>query len=215
MEENRAVRVLVTGFEPFNGEKTNPSFDALKLVKEPENTKLHILELPVSFEKAPEILIRSIEKLNPDAVICVGQAAGRSAITPEKVGINWRQASIPDNDGKMPLGERIAENSPDAYFSTLPIEEITKQIQKAKIPARISWSAGTYVCNTLMFSLLDFISKLPDDQKTAGGFIHVPYQTEQVLDKSGDVPSLTTEQIARALQAAIETAAKHIQNQSV
>ncbi len=203
--EKRKLRVLMTGFRPFNNEKINPSFEAVKRVAPSEKIELIRMELPVSYEKAPEILRESVRKYRPDAVICVGQAGGRSQITPEKCAINWMEAAIPDEDGVKADGRKISMNGPDGLFSTLPVHQIAADLRKAGIPSAVSFTAGTYVCNALMYSLLNFLNHEPASAKVRAGFIHVPYLTEQVIGKSGNLPSLELSQIVRGLECAINS----------
>ena len=197
------MTVLITGFEPFDGEQVNPSFQAVKQL--PDYIDNHLIikkELPTAFRRSLVILEQLIIDHQPDVVICVGQAGGRFAITPERVAINIDDARIPDNTGAKPEDCPIYPDGPAAYFSSLPCKAIVKNIKKAGIPAAISDTAGTFVCNHVMYGLLHFIAtKSP---MITAGFIHVPYATEQVLDKPA-TPSLTLTQIRDALYVAIET----------
>lgn len=148
-------KLLITGFAPFGGEEINPSWEAVRALPERileyELTKLH---LPVVFGEAAKIAIAEAEKIRADVVLCIGQAGGRAAVTPELVGINLKNATIPDNEGNQPGDEPIAEGGDAAYFSTLPVRKIVDAISAAGIPARLSYSAGAYVCNELLYSLL-------------------------------------------------------------
>lgn len=190
--------VLITGFDPFGGEKINPSYEAVKLLPERVG-KYNIVKtcVPTSFERASETVIKKVLECGADVVICVGQAGGRKGVTPEVIGINLRDARIPDNDGNMPNGVPVRKNCPAAYFSTLPVNEITEAINQAGVPCFKSYSAGAFVCNDLLYSLL---CEFENTEKKIG-FIHVPYLPEQAGDKH---PSLTLEQIVTALTAAIE-----------
>jgi pyroglutamyl-peptidase len=191
-------KLLISGFDPFGGEKINPSFEAVKLlpdtIGEYELTKI---ELPTVFRRAAEIMTAKIEELRPDAVICVGQAGGRSGITPEVIGINLREAKIADNAGNMPQNEAVREGAPDGIFATLPIREMVEAIKAIGLPAALSYSAGAFVCNDLLYSLLHEFKNT--DIKI--GFIHVPFLPEQA--KEG-VPSMELSDITKALLAAIE-----------
>lgn len=191
-------KLLISGFDPFGGEKINPSFEAVKLLRdtigEYELTKI---ELPTVFGRAAEIMTAKIEELRPDAVICVGQAGGRSGITPEVIGINLREAKIADNAGNMPQNEPVREGAPDGIFATLPIREMVEAIKAIGLPAALSYSAGAFVCNDLLYSLLHEFKNT--DIKI--GFIHVPFLPEQA--KEG-VPSMELSAITKALRAAIE-----------
>ena len=191
-------KLLISGFDPFGGEKINPSFEAVKrlpdTIGEYELTKI---ELPTVFGRAAEIMTAKIEELRPDAVICVGQAGGRSGITPEVIGINLREAKIADNAGNMPQNEPVREGAPDGIFATLPIREMVEAIKAIGLPAALSYSAGAFVCNDLLYSLLHEFKNT--DIKI--GFIHVPFLPEQA--KEG-VPSMELSDITKALRAAIE-----------
>lgn len=190
-------KLLITGFEPFGGEKTNPSWEAVRLLPDEINgyglTKLCI---PVVFGKAAKIVIDKAEELRPDVILCIGQAGGRNAITPELVGINLRNASIPDNDGNSPSDEPIYPEGSAAYFSTLPVRRMAEAINSRGITAHISYSAGAYVCNDLLYTLLSHFS----GASTRVAFIHVPYSTEQ-----GKEPSMPLQDIVNGLKIAIES----------
>ena len=190
-------KLLITGFEPFGGEKINPSWDAVSLL--PENINgytLTKLRLPVVFEKSAKILVETAENLCPDVIIAVGQAGGRSAITPEYIGINLRNANVPDNDGNLPKDERIVEGGQDAYFSTIPVRKIAENIKNKGIDAQVSYSAGTFVCNDVLYTLLSHFN----GTNTKVGFIHVPYSTDQGKD-----PSMNMDDIVKGLTIAIES----------
>lgn len=148
-------KLLITGFAPFGGEEINPSWEAVRALPERileyELTKLR---LPVVFGEAAKIAIAEAEKIRADVVLCIGQAGGRAEVCPELVGINLKNATIPDNEGNQPGDEPIAEGGDAAYFSTLPVRKIADAISAAGIPSRLSYSAGAYVCNELLYSLL-------------------------------------------------------------
>ena len=189
-------KLLITGFEAFGGETINPSWEAVARLPETIGEySLTKLRLPVVFGEAARIAISAAEEGNFDAVLCIGQAGGRSAITPELVGINLRHATIPDNNGNQPKDEPIAEGGNAAYFSTLPVREMSEAIKAVGLPSAVSYSAGAYVCNDLLYSLLSHF----DGSGTRAAFIHIPYSTEQ-----GKPPSLELEDIVRGLIAAIE-----------
>ncbi|MBO5981773.1 MAG: pyroglutamyl-peptidase I [Clostridia bacterium] len=190
--------LLITGFDPFGGEKINPSYEAVKLLPERVG-KYNIVKLcvPTSFEKASGTVIAKAEECFAHVIVCVGQAGGRKGVTPEVIGINLRDARIPDNDGAMPRGVPVKEGGPAAYFSTLPVDDIVERVNKAGVPCFKSYSAGAFVCNDLLYSLLHCF----DGTEKKIGFIHVPYLPQQAGDKH---PVLTLEQITTALTAAIE-----------
>ena len=156
---------------------------------------LEKLLIPVVFGEAASNVIAAAEKSSPDAILCIGQAGGRDAVTPELVGINLRHARIPDNGGNKPQDEQIITGGECAYFSTLPVRKIAEAITDAGIPSRVSYSAGAYVCNDVIYTLLAHFS----GTKTRVGFIHVPYSTEQKKE-----PSMDINDIVRALTVAIE-----------
>ena len=188
--------LLITGFEPFGGESINPSWEAVERL--PSNIgdfSLKKLRIPVVFGDAAKIVIGEAEKVKPDAILCIGQAGGRNAITPELVGINLSHASIPDNGGNQPIDVAIIEGGNTAYFSTMPVRKMAEAISALDIPAQLSYSAGAYVCNDLLYTLLYHF----EGSKTKVGFIHIPYCTEQNKE-----PSMDIETIVRGLTAAIE-----------
>lgn len=200
------MKILVTGFDAFNGEKINPASLIIdKLREEVSGHKIEKLLLPTSFYKAGEILEKEIDKLRPDIIISLGQAGGRSEITVERVAINIADASIPDNDGNMPIDEKIKKDGENAYFSTLPIKAIVENLKKEEIPASVSNSAGTYVCNFIMYNDLYYASKY---KNMTAGFIHVPYLPAQVLDKRG-VASMSLENMVRAVETIIKTSVNY------
>ena len=189
-------RLLITGFEPFGGETTNPSWDALANIPDTVGEyQLTRLEIPVIFGKSAEIVIQKAEEISADVVLCIGQAGGRDAITPELVGINLRHGSIPDNDGNQPCDDEIVASGDKAYFTTIPSRRIAEAIAAKGIPARLSYSAGAYVCNDVIYSLLHRFN----GTDTRFGFIHVPYSTDQ-----GKQPSMSLEKITEAILIAIE-----------
>ncbi len=199
------MRVLVTGFEPFGEEKMNPSWEAVKrLPGEIDGSALVKRLLPVSFRGVREILPRLIVETRPDVIVLTGQAGGRPNVTVERVAINVMDSAKPDNDGFKPEDEPVFEGAPAAYFSTLPVKAIVRAMRKAKIPAGVSNTAGTYVCNTAMFTALHTVAVAGMEAKV--GFIHVPFSHEQALDKPR--PSLALETITRAIEIAIRTSLK-------
>ncbi len=201
------MNILITGFTPFGNEKINPSWEAVKLLKERiENTNIYILEVPTEFGRASEIVIKEADRVDADVVISIGQAGGRAAVSVEFIGINYMHSNMADNAGIIPNQKRIKEDGDDGYFSNLPVMEIVNNIKSFGMPAYVSYSAGTYVCNDLLYSLMYDIKKRNLDRKA--GFIHVPYIHEQVLDKCNYTPSISLERIVETLQIAIETIIK-------
>ena len=204
------MKVLVTGFEPFGGEKINPAYEAVKKLNGNINgAEIVKLEVPTIFGKSIERLHEAMEREKPDIVICVGQAGGRYDITIERVAINISDGRIADNEGNQPIDEPIFEDGKTAYFATLPIKAMVKKIREGGIPASVSNSAGTYVCNHIMYGLLYLIDK--EYPNIRGGFIHVPFLPEQVVDK-GNTPSMSLENITTGLALAIEAAVEYRQD---
>ena len=193
-------KILVTGFEPFGGESINPSWEAVKrLPEEIDGYAIEKLELPVEFGRCAQLAEATVLAASPAAVVCVGQAGGRNNVTPERVGINLKDARIPDNGGAQPKEEPIDPNGPDAYFSTLPVSAMVQAMREAGVPAQASLTAGAYVCNDLLYEVLHKLHRRGID--IPAGFVHVPFIPEQVLDKNA--PSLPLEQIITALEAGI------------
>lgn len=189
-------KLLITGFEPFDGQTVNPSWEAVALLPETVGPwKLHKLRIPVEYGEAARLTLEKARELGADAVLSVGQAGGRGAVTPEVIGINLREASIADNAGRLCKGEPIDPEGPDGLFATLPVREMVEAINAGGIPARLSYSAGAYVCNDVLYSLL--LHYRGSDVRA--GFIHVPF-----IPGQGD-PNMTLENIVAALTAAIET----------
>jgi len=191
-------KLLITGFDPFGGEHVNPSWEAVKrLPEEIGRYRLEKMQIPTVFERAAQAVLARAEIVGADAIICVGQAGGRSAVTPEVIGINLREARICDNAGQKPENTPVIEDGPAAYFTTLPVREMVSAIQKAGLPAVLSYSAGTFVCNDVLYTLLHRYH----GTNVPVGFIHVPFLPEQAPE---NVPSLAEAQIIAALEAAIE-----------
>ena len=168
--------------------------------------KLCKLEVPTEFVRSGAVLRDALAAERPDAVLCVGQAGGRAAITPERVAINLMNARIPDNAGFQPVDQPVVPGGPAAYFATLPVRRMAEAIEKAGIPAQISNTAGTYVCNCLLYTLLH--TAAVEYPGMPGGFIHVPYALEQLPGKPEGTPGLALQQITRGLSCAIEAIAE-------
>ena len=189
-------KLLITGFEPFGGEVINPSWEAvMRLESEINGYRLEKLLIPVVFGESAQRVIKAAEEICPDVVLCIGQAGGRDAITPEMVGINLRHGSIPDNSGNQPNDEPIIEGGETAYFTTLPVRKMVEAIKAVGLPSRVSYSAGAYVCNDVIYTLLAHFS----GTDTGVGFIHIPYCTEQNKE-----PSMELSDVIKGLTAAIE-----------
>ena len=192
-------RLLITGFAPFGGDKVNPSWQAVSALPETVGQwELVKKELPVTFRGAPKALFEAMDDCEPDAVLMIGVAASRGMVTPERQGFNEIVARIPDNEGNRPQNEQVVPGGPEVLYSTLPVEDMTEAISALGIPARLSDSAGRYVCNTLLYAALYRVEQADDPIPAA--FIHVPATPEMGLD----VPTLTLDKIVTALTAAIE-----------
>lgn len=197
------MKILVTGFDPFGGEKVNPAYEAVKRL--PDNiggAEIIKMEIPTVFSGSSEAVEEGISKYQPDVVLCVGQAGGRAGITVEKVGINLAEARIPDNHGEQPMDKPLREDGETAYFATVPVKAMVKNVRVHGIPCHISYTAGTYVCNCILYNVLYLASKKYFGIR--GGFIHVPYASEQAVDKPDGTPSMSLETIAKALKYAIQ-----------
>ncbi|MGX7075108.1 pyroglutamyl-peptidase I [Globicatella sanguinis] len=200
-------KILVTGFDPFGGEQINPALEAIKRLPMLINdTQIVTYEIPTVFHKSGRLLQDYLLKEQPDAVLLVGQAGGRSAISLERVAINMDDARIPDNEGNQPIDEVINPQGSPAYFSTLPIKRIVQALKQHQIPAIVSNSAGTFVCNHLMYYLLDTLAS--QKANVIGGFMHIPYLPSQVVDQPNQ-PSMSLEQIVKAIEITLATIIKN------
>ena len=203
------MKIIVTGFDPFGGEKINPSIECVKALPEVEGVELIRLELPTVFKESAKRLNEVINEVKPDAVLSVGQAGGRPGITMERIAINVDDARIPDNISQQPIDETIQTKGAAAYFSTLPIKRIVKAIREAGISAEVSNSAGTFVCNHIMYQALFAAEKAEKPFKA--GFMHIPFIPEQTTDK----PSLPLEESTKALLIAIETIRDYLNDEDI
>lgn len=201
------MKVLITGFDPFGGESINPALEAVKMLKdEIAGAEIVKLQIPVVAGKSIEKIHEKMKEVNPDIVISIGQAGGRFGVTPERVAINITDARIPDNEGNQPIDEPIFTDGDTAYFSNLPVKAMVQAIKDAGYPSSLSNTAGTYICNHVMYGILYYIQK--EFPGVRGGFIHVPYAASQVVDKP-NTPSMAIADITAALEAAIEAAVVH------
>ena len=203
------MKIIVTGFDPFGGEKINPSIECVKALPDIEGVELIRLELPTVFKESAKRLNEVINDVKPDAVLSVGQAGGRAGITMERIAINVDDARIPDNISQQPIDEVIQLDGEAAYFTTLPIKRIVKAIREAGISAEVSNSAGTFVCNHIMYQALFAATKA--DKPFKAGFMHIPFIPEQTTDK----PSLPLEESTKALQIAIETIRDYLNDEDI
>ena len=198
------MKVLVTGFDPFGGEPINPAWEAVKAMKDTiAGAEIVKMQIPTVVGKSIEKIHQKMKELQPDLVISVGQAGGRFGVTPERVAINVTDARIPDNEGNQPIDEPIFPDGPAAYFSNLPVKAMVQAIKDAGYPSVLSNSAGTYICNHVMYGILYYIEK--EFPNVRGGFIHVPYAPSQVVNKPS-TPSMALADITASLEAAVVAA---------
>ncbi|HEL9641952.1 TPA: pyroglutamyl-peptidase I [Streptococcus suis] len=195
------MKIIVTGFDPFGGEPINPALETIKsLPKTIAGAEIIIVEIPTVFDKAADVLEEKMTEHLPDAVLCIGQAGGRVDLTPERIAINQDDARIPDNEGQQPIDRTIRADGQPAYFSTLPIKAMVEAIHRIGLPASVSNTAGTFVCNHLMYQALYLAEK--QFPKTKAGFLHIPFLPEQVVDKPG-LASMSLNDIVRGVEVAI------------
>jgi len=194
--------VLLTGFEPFGGETTNPSWSTVQEVARtwsgPENVVA--VELPVDFAAVDRALLDALERVRPDLVICVGQAGGTATLAVERIAINVDDARIPDNHGSQPIDESIVADGPAAYFSTLPIKAAVAELDRLGVAAVVSQTAGTYTCNHVFYRLMHTL----EGTDVRGGFVHVPFAPEQTVGTT--TASMPIETMVRGLTAILATA---------
>ena len=191
--------IVVTGFEPFGGERINPSWEAV--CRLPDRIGEHRLvrcQLPVVYETCADRLLEVVRLENPKAVICIGQAGGRVGITPEWVALNRMHAKAPDNAGKVAAHQPIHVGGENAYFSTLPVAEMVERLHAEGIPASASYHAGTYVCNALFYRLMDYLRM--SCRNIPAGFIHVPYACEQICGEDKNAASLPLPVLIRGIE---------------
>lgn len=195
------MKLLITGFDPFGGEQTNPAIEAVKrLPAVIAGATVVPLEIPTVFGTCAEVVRQAIITEQPDVVLSVGQAGGRSALTPELIAINLDDGRIPDNAGFQPVDQPIQPNGPAAYFTQLPVKAMARAIRQAGLPSHVSTTAGTYVCNHIMYQVQHL--RATEFPQLQAGFIHIPFLPEQVVQRSG-VPSLSLTDDVRGLMAAI------------
>ena len=201
------MKILITGFDPFGGEPVNPALEAVKLMKdEIAGAKIIKLEIPTVFRKSVEKIHEMMKAEQPDVVLSIGQAGGRFGVTPERVAINVDDARIKDNEGNQPVDTPIFTEGEAAYFSNLPVKAMVEAIKNKGLPSTLSNSAGTFVCNHVMYGVLYYIHK--EFPNVRGGFIHVPFITDQVVTKP-NVASMALADITEALEAAVEAIVKN------
>jgi len=201
------MKILVTGFDPFGGEPINPAIESVK--KLPDNiagAEIIKLEIPTVRKKSLEKIEKAINEHNPDVILSIGQAGGRFDISIERVGINLDDFRIPDNEGNQIIDEPIFPDGENSYFVKLPVKAMVQNVQKNNIPASVSYTAGTFVCNHVLYGVLYLIEKKYKGKKS--GFIHIPFLPQQVVDKR-NMPSMELNTIVKGLTAAIEAIVKN------
>ena len=195
------MKLLLTAFEPFGGDTVNPAQEAVAQVADRiGDAEIVKLSVPVVFGKSVAVVREAMAREQPDVVLCIGQAGGRFGLTPERVAINIDDARIPDNEGNQPLDQPIFADGDPAYFTGLPVKAMVVAIREAGVPASLSYTAGTYVCNHLMYGVLYHIAKEWPAMK--GGFMHVPFLHEQIMARP-NTPSLSKADIVKGIEAAI------------
>ena len=199
------MKILLTAFDPFGDQAINPALEAVKLVKAPQGVILHKLEVPTVFGLSIDTVATAMELEQPDVVLCIGQAGGRSAVTPERVAINIMDAMSPDNRGFSPKDQPVILGGENALFSTVPVKALVSAIQAAGVPGQLSNTAGTFVCNQLLYGVLHLCKhRYPG---TRAGFIHLPFLPQQAEGKP-NMPSLPLSQMVAALEACLSVFAE-------
>lgn len=201
------MKILLTAFDPFGEDKVNPALEAVKIVDTSKiDAEVIKLEVPTVFHKSIEKVQAAMRQHKPDVVLCIGQAGGRFALTPERVAINLDDARIKDNEGNQPVDVAIFPDGAPAYFSNLPIKAMVEYIKEAGLPASVSNTAGTFVCNHLMYGVLYTIAK--EFPEARGGFMHVPFIPEQVVARN-NTPAMALTDIAKGIEAGLKAIVDH------
>lgn len=199
------TRILLTAFEPFNGETVNPSQKVVRCLARMafDGLQVETCELPVDRFRAIELALAQIRRSQPDVVIMLGEAGGRSCITPERIAVNMDDFRIPDNAGRQPKRDPIVNDGPAEYFSTLPIESFVERLTLAHIPAALSSDAGRFLCNRLFYCVMNMIAT--EGLPLRAGFIHLPYLPEQAAGKKAETPSMPLETQLAGLSIILES----------
>ena len=205
------MKILVTGFDPFGGEKINPALETIKRLPDTIlGAQIIKLEIPTVVGKSLAKIKEAVEKENPDVVLSIGQAGGRSEITVERIGINIDDCRIPDNEGNQPIDEPVVKGGPAAYFVTVPIKAIVENIKAHNIPASISNTAGTFICNHVCYGVAHLAAaRTAAGKPMKSGFIHIPFLPEQVIGKPALTPSMSLETIVSGITHALEAIVEH------
>ena len=201
-----ASRILLTGFEPFDKDTVNPSWEVARALNGEliAGGQVHAVQLPCVFGAAMQVLDEALAQLQPTLIISLGLAGGRTDITPERVAINIDDARIPDNAGNQPVDASVVEKAPAAYFSTLPIKAMVRHLRDAGIPASVSNTAGTFVCNHVFYALMHRLARRAAPG-VRGGFIHIPALPQQAAQHPG-MASMALETQVTGIREAIRTA---------
>ena len=200
------MKILLTAFDPFGGASINPALEAVKLVADRlAGVEIVKIEVPTVFGLSIRTVTEAMDREQPDAVLCIGQAGGRPDLTPERIAINIDDARIPDNQGNQILDVPVVSDGPAAYFSTLPVKAMVAAIREAGLPASLSNTAGTFVCNHLMYGVLHHAAT--HCPQVRAGFMHVPFVPSQVTERPA--PSMAVTDIARGIEAAIAAIAEN------
>ncbi len=204
------MKILVTGFDPFGGESVNAASETVRRLPDAiAGAEIIRLEIPTVRYRSLQVIEEAICRHDPDVILSIGQAAGRADITVERIGINVDDYSIPDNEGNQVTDQPVIADGPDAYLVKVPVRAMVERIRSRSIPASISNSAGTFVCNHVIYGVCHLIAtKYPGRQS---GFLHIPCLPRQALGK-GNMPSMSQEMMTEALKAAIEAIAEEKQN---
>lgn len=202
----RTPRILLTGFDPFGGETVNPSWEAVSALhgRRVAGHRIVARQLPTEFAASLKALRRSLREERPAIVLGVGQAGGRSRLSLERVAINVNDARIPDNAGAQPVDEPVVAGGPAAYFSTLPIKAMLAALREEGLPAEISNTAGTYVCNHIAYAMAHYTAR---QRGVRTGFVHIPFLPDQAVTHA-HAPSMSLEDVRRGLLVALRTAAR-------
>ena len=200
------MKALVTGFDAFGGDKVNPSALAVRQLKRKlGGVAIHTAVLPTSYARSAIALRGAIHEVRPDVVLCVGQAGGRSELCLERVAINVQDARIKDNDGKQPIDRPVVRDGPLAHLATLPIKACVAEMRKTGLPAAVSNTAGTFVCNNVFYALMDMAARHPIPMPA--GFLHIPYVPEQVARLAAAAPSMALDDIVRGIEIVVAVSA--------
>lgn len=207
------MKILVTGFDPFGKERINPAIEAVKRLPDTiAGAEISKLEIPTVAHKSLRVIEEALEREEVDMVLSIGQAGGRCELTIERIGINVDDYRIADNEGNQPIDEAIFADGPDAYFVNLPIKAMVEAVRKSGIPASVSNTAGTFVCNHVTYGVRHMLEQRGKGQKS--GFIHIPYLPSQTVDKPATA-SMALEDIIKGLSAAIEAMVQYERDQKI